>query len=149
MYAFLPVQKHKIRNSGFASPESRNPGNLFFIFIFNSNCKSMLAESVKNEIIEFLRPIDPEKVILFGSFAYGTPDADSDIDLYVVTRDNVIPQNFEENLLVKKRVYKALDKFRKKYAADIIVHTLPVHQKFIAMGSSFSKEIMQNGVVLI
>lgn len=109
----------------------------------------MLIESIKNEIIEFLRPIDPEKVILFGSFAYGTPDADSDIDLYVVTRDNVIPQNFEENLLVKKRVYKALDKFRKKYAADIIVHTLPVHQKFIAMGSSFSKEIMQKGVVLI
>lgn len=114
-----------------------------------SNCKYMLIESIKNEIIEFLRPINPEKVILFGSFAYGTPDADSDIDLYVVTRDNVIPQNFEENLLVKKRVYKALDKFRKKYAADIIVHTLPVHQKFIAMGSSFSKEIMQKGVVLI
>ena len=109
----------------------------------------MLAESIKNEIIEFLRPIDPEKVILFGSFAYGIPNADSDIDLYIVTKEKVIPQNFEENFQVKKRVYRALSKFRKKYAADIIVHTLPVHQKFIALGSSFSKEIMQKGVVLI
>ena len=50
----------------------------------------MLSEIVKNEIIEFLRPIDPERVILFGSYAYGTPDADSDIDLYIVTKENVI-----------------------------------------------------------
>ncbi len=109
----------------------------------------MLAESIKNEIIEFLRPIDPEKVILFGSFAYGIPNIDSDIDLYIVTKENIIPQNFEENFQVKKRVYRALDKFRKKYAADIIVHTLPVHHKFLALGSSFSKEIMQKGIILI
>lgn len=109
----------------------------------------MLSDIVKNEIIEFLRPIDPEKVILFGSFAYGVPDADSDIDLYIVTKENIIPETFEENLQIKKRVYQALDKFRKKYASDIIVHTMPVHQKFIELGSSFSKEIMQKGIILI
>src|SRR5712692_10253274 len=27
---------------------------------------------------------DPEKIILFGSFAYGTPHEDSDVDLLVV-----------------------------------------------------------------
>ena len=109
----------------------------------------MLSDIVKNEIIEFLRPIDPEKVILFGSYAYGVPDADSDIDLYIVTKENIIPETFEENLQIKKRVYQALEKFRKKYASDIIVHTMPVHQKFIELGSSFSKEIMQKGIILI
>lgn len=109
----------------------------------------MLSEIVKNEIIEFLRPIDPEKVILFGSYAYGIPDADSDIDLYIVTKETIIPETFEENLQIKKRVYQALDKFRKKYASDIIVHTMPVHEKFIELGSSFSKEIMQKGIILI
>jgi len=44
---------------------------------------------------------------------------------------------------------KKLAQFRKKYASDILVHTLPVHQKFIELGSSFSKEIMQKGVILI
>jgi predicted nucleotidyltransferase len=93
--------------------------------------------------------IDPAKVILFGSYAYGTPNADSDIDLYIVTKEDFIPADYEENLQIKKRVYLALSKFRKKYASDILVHTLPVHQKFIELGSSFSKEIMQRGINLI
>lgn len=109
----------------------------------------MLSESLRNEIIEFLRPINPEKVILFGSYAYGIPNPDSDIDLYIVTNENFIPETYEENLQIKKRVYLALSKFRKKYASDIIVHTIPVHQKFIELGSSFSKEIMQKGIILI
>ncbi len=109
----------------------------------------MISESIKREIIDFLLPIDPERVILFGSYAYGTPNADSDIDLYVVTKENIIPATFEESFQIKKRVYGALSKFRKKYASDIIVHTVPVHQKFIEMGSSFSKEIMQRGIILI
>jgi len=109
----------------------------------------MLSESVKNEIIEDLRAVDPEKVILFGSYAYGTPTQDSDIDLYIVTKENFIPKTFDENLQIKKRVYFALSNFRKKYASDILVHTLPVHQKFIELDSSFSKEIMQKGIILI
>jgi predicted nucleotidyltransferase len=109
----------------------------------------MLSEAIRNEIIDFLQPIDPEKVILFGSYAYGTPNADSDIDLYIVTKENIIPKTFEENFQIKKRVYLALDKFRKKYASDIIVHTIPVHKKFLALESSFSKEIMQKGIILI
>lgn len=109
----------------------------------------MLSETIRNEIIDFLRPIDPEKVILFGSYAYGTPNADSDIDLYIVTKENIIPKTFEENFQIKKRVYQALGQFRKKYASDIIVHTIPVHKKFLALESSFSKEIMQKGIVLI
>lgn len=109
----------------------------------------MLAESIKKEIIKFLQPIDPEMVILFGSHAYGTPTADSDIDLYIVTKETNIPLTFEENFQIKKRVYQALGKFREKYASDIIVHTLPVHKKFIELESSFSKEIMQKGIILI
>lgn len=109
----------------------------------------MLTESVKNEIIENLRTIDPEKVILFGSYAYGSPNRDSDIDLYIVTKEDFIPISYEENLQIKKRVYLALSKFRKKYSSDILVHTLPVHQKFIELGSSFSKEIMEKGIILI
>jgi uncharacterized protein len=109
----------------------------------------MLPESLKQEIIGCLRTIGPEKVILFGSFAYGTPNPDSDIDLYIVTKEDFIPANYEENLKIKKNVYLALGDFRKKYASDLLIHTLAVHQKFIELGSSFSKEIMQKGIVLI
>ena len=30
-------------------------------------------EKLKDEIVERLKPLDPDKVILFGSYAYGTP----------------------------------------------------------------------------
>jgi hypothetical protein len=49
-------------------------------------------EAIKKEIVEQLKPLDPEKVILFGSYAYGQPTEESDIDLYIVTKDDFIPQ---------------------------------------------------------
>ena len=35
-------------------------------------------EKIKNEIVELLKPLNPEKIILFGSYAYGIPTEDSD-----------------------------------------------------------------------
>jgi predicted nucleotidyltransferase len=35
-----------------------------------------------------LNSVDCEKIFLFGSYAYGTPTADSDYDFYVVLRDD-------------------------------------------------------------
>ena len=41
-------------------------------------------EKIKPEIIERLKILEPEKIILFGSYAYGTPRDDSDIDLFLL-----------------------------------------------------------------
>lgn len=41
-------------------------------------------EIVKDEIIERLKPLNPDKIILFGSYAYGAPTEESDIDLFLV-----------------------------------------------------------------
>ncbi|MDD2369296.1 MAG: nucleotidyltransferase domain-containing protein [Sulfuricurvum sp.] len=50
-------------------------------------------EVIKHEIVERLKTLDPDKIILFGSYAYGNPREDSDIDLFLVkdTED----RNFE------------------------------------------------------
>ena len=40
-------------------------------------------EKIIPEIIEALKPLDPDKIILFGSYAYGKPNKDSDIDLFL------------------------------------------------------------------
>lgn len=42
-------------------------------------------------LLEKLRPLDPEKIILFGSYAKGKPDPDSDIDLLIVKGTNKKP----------------------------------------------------------
>ena len=36
-------------------------------------------EELKPKIVEALMPLKPDKIILFGSYAYGTPNEDSDI----------------------------------------------------------------------
>ncbi len=40
---------------------------------------------VEKEIVTRLIPINPDKIILFGSFAYGKPGKNSDLDLCVIT----------------------------------------------------------------
>jgi predicted nucleotidyltransferase len=109
----------------------------------------MLTDNIKKEIINSLKPLDLEKVILFGSYAYGSPSDDSDIDLYVVTKDDFIPNNFKEKMKIKLKVSKSLKQLKYKYDFDLIVHSIPMHEKFINTGSLFSKEIIRKGHRLI
>ena len=60
-----------------------------------------LSENIKNQIIEALKTLDLQKVILFGGYAYWEPTKDGDIDLYIVTKDNFMPKDFDENMRVK------------------------------------------------
>ena len=41
-------------------------------------------ERIKLQIVEALMPLKLDKIILFGSYAYGTPNEDSDIDLFLL-----------------------------------------------------------------
>lgn len=38
------------------------------------------------DIVNQLKPYHPEKIILFGSYAYGQPHDDSDVDLILIKR---------------------------------------------------------------
>lgn len=53
-----------------------------------------MTEDVKNELSNICRIIeetlDTEKIYLFGSYAYGTPNQDSDFDLCVIIPDHSI-----------------------------------------------------------
>jgi len=108
-----------------------------------------LPAGLKKDIIDALKKIDPEKVIIFGSYAWGEPDNNSDIDLYIVTRDDFIPSNWKEKRDIVRRVSREIIDLREKYAIDIIVHTRPMHKKFVETGSCFSKEITGSGYNLI
>lgn len=109
----------------------------------------MVHREIKEEILEQLTErLKIYRVILFGSYAGGTPGLDSDIDLLVVTDDDFMPADFEENMKNYLKVSSALRNIRRKIPMDLIVHTRPMHEKFIRMGSMFSKEIARKGEVL-
>ena len=103
-------------------------------------------ENIKLDIIERLKPLNIEQIILFGSYAYGIPHEDSDIDLYIVTKDEFIPKTFRENIDIKLKISKAISDLQKIIPIDTITHTKAMNKKFIQMGSMFSKEILGKGV---
>jgi uncharacterized protein len=106
-------------------------------------------DKIKKEIIARLSLLEPEKVILFGSYANGTATEDSDIDLYIVTKDDFIPQSFRENMKLKLKISKAIDFLRDYSAVDTIVHTKPMADLFQKQNSSLYKEIALNGLKLL
>ncbi len=44
----------------------------------------MLSDNLTYQITEAIKPLRPEKIILFGSYAYGKANTESDIDLLLI-----------------------------------------------------------------
>lgn len=99
-------------------------------------------------IVEKLMATQPEKIILFGSYAYGEPNINSDLDILVITGDEMIPANFSEKSKIYLRISKAISDIKKEFPVDLIVHTKPMHQKFIEVDSLFARELLSKGKVL-
>ena len=89
-----------------------------------------------------------KKIILFGSYAYGVPNKDSDIDLIVVLNDTNLPKTFKEKMKYQLLVRNSIININKKIPIDLIVYTKPMYKKFNELGSMFSVEISQKGKVL-
>ena len=108
-----------------------------------------LSDQLATRIRDALAPLRPEKVILFGSHAWGEPTPDSDIDLYVVTQDDFLPATWREKRDVVRAVSNRILDLRMRHAIDLLVHTKPMHRKFVETDSSFARQIMKEGVRLL
>lgn len=108
----------------------------------------MLSEKLKKQIINKLKKINLNKIILFGSYTSSYQHKDSDIDILVVTNDEFIPQNFKEKNELYLKVSNTITDIEKKIPIDLIVHTKAMYEKFIKLESMFSKKIVREGIVL-
>src|SRR5262245_40757633 len=80
----------------------------------------------------------PDMIILFGSYAYGTPHADSDVDILVIMpARNELDQALQIRLTVDYN-----------FPMDLLVRTPKNLSWRVAEGDSFLKEIMARGKVL-
>jgi predicted nucleotidyltransferase len=57
-----------------------------------------------------------EQILLFGSYAYGTPHKDSDLDLFVVLKDEVQIRDIDAGLKIRLAI-----RDKKKMPVDLIV----------------------------
>jgi predicted nucleotidyltransferase len=99
-------------------------------------------------LLQKLKQTKPEKIILFGSYAYGEPSEESDLDILVVTTDDIIPSSFSEKSRIYLRVSQAISDIKKDFPVDLIVHTIPMHKQFIEDNSLFARELLTHGKVL-
>jgi predicted nucleotidyltransferase len=100
------------------------------------------------QIVNRLKEINPDKIILFGSYAWGEPQRESDFDIIVVTNDDIMPKNYTEKMEIYLKVSRLLSEFKKQTPIDLVVQTRPMHNKFLKLGSAFSKEILERGKTL-
>src|SRR5437867_3072500 len=87
---------------------------------------------------EVARRFQPNRIILFGSHAYGQPHADSDVDVLVV-----MPARNQIDQAV--RIDRVIDP---PFPLDLIVRTPRNLARGLEEGDSFLKEIVTRGKVL-
>lgn len=101
--------------------------------------KKELIERITEKIKDQYKP---EKIILFGSLAWGKPSKDSDIDLFIVKRTK---------LKIRQRAIKVRKILREENALtaiDILVYTPEEISERLKLGDSFISKILRKGKVL-
>ena len=100
-------------------------------------------KAVKKEITELCSQIvnvcHPQKVVLFGSYAYGVPTEDSDVDLMVV-------MPFEGHPAYQAGEIRA--RIQTPLAVDLLVRTPEQIEERVSMGDPFMQEIVNQGKIL-
>jgi len=84
----------------------------------------------------------PQKVILFGSYAYGNPRSDSDIDLLVIKET---PDRFIDRWVTVRRI---LSDPERKLPLEVLVLTPQEVSNRLDIGDQFLNEILEKGRVL-
>jgi predicted nucleotidyltransferase len=82
----------------------------------------------------------PEKIILFGSYAYGHPRAESDVDLLVIMDTTL--RSRQQRLEISRALSP------RPFPLDIIVRTPRQVEERLTLGDSFLQEITTRGKVL-
>ena len=101
-----------------------------------------VAKTLPKAVRRLTTKLKPEKIILFGSYAYGKPTPNSDVDLFVIMKTN-IKRQADRYVLVSS----LLDP--RDFPVDIIVHTpAEIKRELSIKGNFFIRDIMANGKAL-
>lgn len=101
-----------------------------------------IGKPVFDEITKLLiKELDPEQIILFGSYAWGVPTEDSDVDLFII-----ISESDEPPAKRARYAHKCLRNLG--ISKDIIVRTRQEVEKYRNIKTSFESVILKKGKIL-
>ncbi|MBN1105256.1 MAG: nucleotidyltransferase domain-containing protein [Deltaproteobacteria bacterium] len=106
------------------------------------NESSQIREVVQPIVRRIVSGYSPHKIILFGSYANGKADEDSDIDLLIIkdTEKPPLERWMEVKRLVRDRSRRA--------SVSPLVYTRNEIEDRLAMKDFFIQEVMEEGEVL-
>ncbi len=94
---------------------------------------------IKNLCRQIVEGFNPQKIILFGSHAYGKPNEDSDVDLLVIMPFE--GRNSQKAIEIRRKIKTSLP-------LDLLVRTSKQVQERVEMEDFFMREITQKGKIL-
>jgi len=102
-----------------------------------------VSKTLPQAVKKIAETLKPEKIILFGSYAYGNPTPDSDVDLLIVMKSK---GSYKENLHAVSMLL-----YPRPFPVDIIIKTPKEIEEAVKGGrdnSFFLREILKRGKVL-
>ncbi|MBI1935137.1 nucleotidyltransferase domain-containing protein [Candidatus Woesearchaeota archaeon] len=85
---------------------------------------------------------NPQKIILFGSYAYGSPKRDSDIDLLIIKKTNA------KHIDRAVKIREILREENSMFALEPLIYTPQEVNERLEMEDDFMKNIIEKGVIL-
>jgi uncharacterized protein len=116
------------------SPRLRRPETV------PTGLKIPVGKSLRPAIQKIVQELDPEKIVLFGSYAYGSPTPNSDVDLLVIMKTDASPK--DRSWAVSRLLLP------RPFPVDILVKTPHEVKKGLETGDFFLREILSRGKVL-
>lgn len=101
------------------------------------------SKAILSEVVDNLKHgYNPLKIIIFGSYAYGTPREDSDIDLLIIK--NTKERRVDRIIFVKRLIYNP----NYKIPISPLIYTPEELEERLKIGDDFIHEVVQKGIIL-
>ena len=98
------------------------------------------------EIVKRLKTIEPQKIILFGSYAYGKPNENSDFDIFIV-KDIKNEQKRDLEIEAKLKLIDLIMNYHLSF--DIFIDSeKSIKNRIDKIKDSFYKEIFEKGKII-
>jgi predicted nucleotidyltransferase len=105
-----------------------------------------IPKTARTDLAKIIRQVvdayQPEKIILFGSYAYGQPTADSDLDLLIIKETS---ERFIDRWTTVRRIVS--DPQRSTPFEPLVLTPEELAER-LAMGDQFIREIVTKGEIL-
>ena len=97
-------------------------------------------QNIRGLVRRIADKFQPEKVVLFGSYAYGNPGSESDVDLLVVMNTSLSSR--QQRLKISQAISP------RPFPLDIVVRTPEELETRLKLGDPFLQEVISQGRVI-